>query len=326
MSFGEHLEELRSALIKAIAALAIGVLIGFLFANRVVAYIQTPLKQGLAEFRLTQASKKFNAYLAEREAAGDPIPKEQQEAARQLIEDKLLPRIWRVDPNDLATVLEANGIDAAELRAAEGLLPLTVYTPSIDDPRNQTIGTHVLDGFSVFVKAALLVGVIISSPATFYFLWSFIASGLYPHERNKVYLFLPFSLGLFLFGAAVAFFIALGYVLDTLFWFYLQLEIDPLPQIGQWLNFALLLPIGFGIGFQLPLVMLFLERIGIFKVEDYVENWRYGVLAIAIASMLLTPSDWQSMVLLGVPMVGLYFGGIALCRLWPRQQTPLDVS
>jgi sec-independent protein translocase protein TatC len=96
--------------------------------------------------------------------------------------------------------------------------------------------------------------------------------------------------------------------------------IDPDPRIDEWLSFVLLLPLGFGISFQLPLVMLFLERIGVFSVAAYVEKWRVAVLVIAVLSMLLTPADPGSMLLMAVPLIVLYFGGVLLCRFMPRRK------
>jgi sec-independent protein translocase protein TatC len=98
--------------------------------------------------------------------------------------------------------------------------------------------------------------------------------------------------------------------------------IDPDPRISDWLTFVLILPLGFGIGFQLPLVMLFLERIGIFNVAAYVKHWRISVLVICVLSMILTPSDPYSMILMAVPLVCLYFLGIAMCRMMARRTTP----
>lgn len=326
MSFGEHLEELRGVLIKSVLALLLSMVIGFIFANEVVKYIQSPLQAGLEDFRTKQALAEFDEYVERRRELGRPLSEEEIAAARVQAEEGLLPTSLWLSPAEAARMLALSGL---EIDLPEGdpevfskPLPFLFFLPISDDPRTRTIGTGIPDAFMVWVKAALLVGVVISSPAVFYFLWSFVASGLYQEERKYVYIFAPFSLGLFLFGAAVAFFLALGYVLDTLFWFYGWLEIDPTPRIGEWLNFALLLPLGFGLGFQLPLVMLFLERIGVFTVQQYQQSWRLGVLVICIASMLLTPSDWQSMVLLAAPMTALYFGGIALCKFMPRRTTP----
>ena len=71
--------------------------------------------------------------------------------------------------------------------------------------------------------------------------------------------------------------------------------------------------------------MLFLERIGVFTIRSYLDNWRVAVLVIAFISMLLTPADPTSMVLMGIPLIMLYFGGILLCHLMPRKVRPLMV-
>ena len=69
--------------------------------------------------------------------------------------------------------------------------------------------------FMIYMKASMVVGVILASPWIFYQIWSFVAAGLYPHERRYVHLFLPFSLGLFLAGAALAFFVVFEPVLRS---------------------------------------------------------------------------------------------------------------
>ena len=103
-----------------------------------------------------------------------------------------------------------------------------------------------------------------------------------------------------------------------------MLKIDPDPRIEYWLSFVLVLPLGFGISFQLPLVMLFLERIGIFTIKSYVSSWRVAVLVIFVIAMFLTPADPTSMILMAVPLTVLYFGGILMCMFMPRSRSPYD--
>jgi sec-independent protein translocase protein TatC len=156
-----------------------------------------------------------------------------------------------------------------------------------------------------------------------------VASGLYRHERYYVRVYLPISVLLFLAGASLAFCFVFQPVLRFLLNFNGMLGFNPTPQITDWLNFVLLVPLCFGISFQLPLVMLFLERIGIFTVNAYFSKWRIAVLAIALLSAMLAPSpDPYSMMLLAVPLTCLYFGGIYLCKYMPRRrstfETPVD--
>ena len=83
------------------------------------------------------------------------------------------------------------------------------------------------------------------------------------------------------------------------------------------MGFVLILPIGFGIGFQLPLVMLFLERIGIVDVDTYASQWRMAIVIIFVVSAILTPADPYSLLFLAIPLCLLYFGGLAICRWLP---------
>jgi sec-independent protein translocase protein TatC len=103
-------------------------------------------------------------------------------------------------------------------------------------------------------------------------------------------------------------------VLDYLLAFNEWLGLDPDPRISEWMSFVLVLPVGFGLGFQLPLVMLFLARIGIFDAAAYASQWRMAVLVICVVSALLTPADPYSMLFLAAPLCLLYFGGVAICR------------
>ena len=186
--------------------------------------------------------------------------------------------------------------------------------------RVQTLNAH--EAFMIWLKAAFICGFLFASPWVFYQVWVFVAAGLYSHEKKYVGVYLPLSLGLFLGGAALAFFFVFEPVLDFLFSFNRAMNIHPDPRISEWLGFVLFLPIGFGIAFQLPLVMLLLHRVGIMSVQTFLDKWRIAVLVICIVSMLLTPADPISMLLMAVPLVVLYFFGIVLAIWMPRIQNP----
>jgi sec-independent protein translocase protein TatC len=178
------------------------------------------------------------------------------------------------------------------------------------------------EGFIIWLKAGFVSGLIIASPYIFYQIWVFVAAGLYSHEKHFVHIFLPFSLVLFISGAALAFFFVFGPVLNFLFGFTRMLNIDPDLRISEVISFVLFLPLGFGIAFQLPLVMLFLNRIGVMSVEAFLEKWRIAILVIFVISMLLTPADPISMLLMATPLTALYFLGIVLCKWMPRSRNP----
>lgn len=198
-------------------------------------------------------------------------------------------------------------------------VPLFFWRDAKDDPRTQLSTLSQTEPFMVYMKAAFVVAFIVAGPWIFYQLWVFVAAGLYPHEKHYVYVFGPLSLGLFLLGVATAFLLVFQPVLYFLLQFNDMLGLYPEPRMNEFLGFVLILPLGFGVSFQLPLVMLFLERIGIFTVQTYLEKWRIAVLAICIISAFLTPADPWSMVFMSVPLCVLYGVGIGLCKYLPRK-------
>jgi sec-independent protein translocase protein TatC len=204
------------------------------------------------------------------------------------------------------------------------LHPIFLWRAIKDDPRFNLKSLSAQETFMIWLKAGFVFGAIVSSPWVLFQIWTFIGAGLYPHEKNYVYIFIPFSLVLFLSGAALAFFVVFQYVLQFLLDFNATMGIDPDPRISEWMSFVILMPLGFGISFQLPLVMLFLERIGILSIKLYTSKWRISVLVIATLSAVLTPGqDPYSMLFMFVPLVLLFFLGIGLCKWMPRNGSPL---
>ena len=348
MSFGEHLEELRSALFRAVIALAIGAAVGLIWGKDIVTAIQVPLKTALERYYEDKEIEHYHVRLKEQLAAGEELPPElkrvaempMEEARAEIIElmgeDKMIPKETFIHPGRLIRELKRHDdqafgglpdvpFDAVTIRRQD-MLRIYLWHPLKDDARISVKALNAQEAFMVYMKASLVAGAVIASPLIFYFLWNFVASGLYPHEKKYVHLFGPISLGLFVAGAALAFFVVFEYVLDFLFGINAWVKIDPDPRISEWIGFALLLPIGFGVSFQLPLVMLFLERIGVFSVPDYLEKWKIAVLVISIVSMLLTPADPMSMLLMAVPLTVLYFAGIGFCKYMPKRQGPFRDS
>ena len=317
MTFGEHLEELRTCLIRAAAGLAITVLAGFFVARPVVHLIEEPLRRALGDY-YSQRAIETAADWRPRTAGGPALPYSQDEIRDAVEKHGLSFELREVHADRLARVLGREPAEVGGERPAgfdtDALVPVLLWQPLSRDSRVSITTLSAQEAFGIYVKAALMVGVVLASPWIFYQLWTFVAAGLYRHERKWIWTFLPISIALFLAGVFIAFFFVFDFVLDYLLQFNAWLGLDPDPRISEWLGFVLILPIGFGLGFQLPLVMLFLERIGVFDVDAYVSQWRVAVLTIVVVAAILTPADPYSMLFLAVPLCLLYFGGVALCR------------
>lgn len=333
MSFGEHLEELRRALFKSIIALACGMAIGLLFGADIVDYVQGPLRKSLVEYYQKQDVAKQREYLEQQKAAGLPVPDDLTDAAEELAAAALVPHEYYVDPAELARALGAAhpelvvtppGAEATREGGAtpvvdrDELIRIQLYQPREDDLRLRVVELNVQAPFMIYMKASFVAGFILASPFIFYYIWEFIAAGLYSSERTYVYMYLPICLGLFLAGAALAYYFAFSPMLNFLFWFNEKMDVDPDIRLSEWMSLVVLMPLGFGLSFQLPLVMLLLQRIGIFTIANYVGKWRISIVIIAVLSMIMTPGgDIPSMMLMFVPLTFLYFLGILMCKYMP---------
>ncbi len=170
-----------------------------------------------------------------------------------------------------------------------------------------------LETLTIFFMVGLVSGLVVASPWVFYQGWAFVAAGLYRHERRYVKQYLPFSLGLFLSGVFLCFLFVLPVTLKFLLQFNVWLGVAPTLRLSEWMGFATILPLIFGVSFQTPLVMLFLERIGILTVEDFRSKRKIAILVITSPRHVLTPGqDPFSMLLLACPMILLYELGILL--------------
>jgi sec-independent protein translocase protein TatC len=340
MSFGEHLEELRRALFRSILALLAGFVVGLFIGMPLVDYIQEPLRRALIDYHHRRAEAKVRDWLEKEQAAGRSVPENLNEAAKEMVKRGGVPHEYLVDRDELAAALRELGLaagpeltppsgqaayDAETEESADALssstgdmIRLRLWEPLTQDAHLNTISTNSFEPMLVYFKAAFAAGLVLASPAIFYFIWQFVASGLYKSEKQYVHIYLPLSLSLFIVGAAIAYYFALDQMLTFLFWFHERMGIEPYPKLSDWIMTVVLMPLGFGVSFQLPLIMLLLERIGIFTVADYLRKWRIAVVVIAVASMVLTPSsDIGSMILMFVPLTGLYFVGIFMCRSMP---------
>jgi sec-independent protein translocase protein TatC len=219
--------------------------------------------------------------------------------------------------------------DEADPRAEA--IRIAVTSPAFNDLEyaidavTKPITLNVQEGFMIYLKVALVAGLIFAFPWIAYQLWLFVAAGLYEHEKRYIYIFLPISMVLFFGGALFCYFGVFPFVLDFLLRFNDYLGVTPQIRLSEWISFALLLPLMFGISFQLPLVMYFVERLGIVSVQAYREKRRLAILIIATMSMFLTPAEPMSMVMMMVPLILLYELGIYFCRLNPARN-PYEIS
>lgn len=220
------------------------------------------------------------------------------------------------------------------------LLPLRIsmeapllFSGAINDALNQIsarfglAALSIQEGIMAWFKVSMVCGLVVGCPWIFYQIWLFVAAGLYPHEKRLVNVYLPVSVGLFLTGVIICQVFVIPKAIEALLWFDEWVGMKPDLRFNEWLGFAIMMPVVFGISFQLPLVMMFMERIGILTVQMYKDHWKIAFFLIHVFAALITPSvDFISMELLALPMFGLYGLGILLCKLRPHDPSDLDLE
>ncbi len=309
MSFGEHLEDLRYRLIMAIFGLVVGLIITFIpplyLGPKVLAKMQEPAAEALRKHYEDDARRRQEIAKAEN-LKSPPIRVEY--SAAEFVEQLrgLAPNLSLPDPESLKDKTIAL-VQTARLDDAIGMSTKTAYVPS------GVVSLAPLEGITILFMVCTITGLVLTSPWVFYQIWAFVAAGLYRHEQHYVLKFLPFSLGLFLIGVFTCFFgvlpVTLGFLLELNVW----LNIEPSLRLSEWMSFATILPLVFGICFQTPLVMLFLERVGILTAADFRSKRKFAILIIVAAAAILTPGpDVFSQCMLAIPMIVLYELGILI--------------
>lgn len=184
-------------------------------------------------------------------------------------------------------------------------------------PVGKVVFTSPTDAFVARVTLTLYGGVLLALPVIIYQVWRFVAAGLKDNERKYIFLLAPFSLLFFLAGGLFAYFIMIPISLRFLLSFSSDF-IVPMITIKNYISFVGMMILAFGVVFELPLVLVFLTKIGIVTPQFLAEKRRHAIVFILIVSALLTPPDAVTQIIMSVPLVVLYEIGIMACRLTYR--------
>ena len=182
------------------------------------------------------------------------------------------------------------------------------------------IATSVVSPFMAPLKLSLIMAVFMAMPYVLYQIWSFVAPGLYKHERRFALPLIASSIVLFYVGVAFAYFI----VFPLMFQFLASttpVGVKMMTDIANYLDFVLLLFFAFGIAFEMPVAVVLLAATGLVKVEALQRNRGYVILGIFIVAAFLTPPDAISQSFMAVPMYLLYELGIVFARITQRRRT-----
>jgi sec-independent protein translocase protein TatC len=330
MGFLEHLDELRTRLIRCIIFVFIAASLSWIVSDRIYNFLARPVQKALG------------AAQQQREVPFDGLNGKVSTATLNSLKqnDKIrfvFPENTRLGPASIpagSSVVARVDKDSAgnmglftdePLTAGNEVVPKDVKLPvdlnkgyeKLADPNDKLIVTTALEPFAIYVKVSLYAAIAVSVPFILYQIWAFIVPGLYPHERKYVTPFVTLSSVFFVLGAATAYYVifppAAKYLLGLGEDFRLLLKAD------DYFDFIILLMLGMGLVAQMPAITYILARMGVVNARWMIKTWRISVIVILVLAAVISPTnDIPNMLLFALPMLVLYVISILVAAVAGR--------
>jgi sec-independent protein translocase protein TatC len=226
---------------------------------------------------------------------------------------------------------------AIVIGAGIGLLVSKHFITFIVQPMYKVLRSAGLEGnlyytspagyVSLVISLGLYLGIAIAMPYVLYQVWLFVAPGLFKHERNAAAGFLVSSMFLFLCGLAFGYFIMLPTTLKFLINFANEGPIKPLISINEYFDLTLMILLGLGLVFELPVLIFILSLFGIVTPKFLLKNFRYAMVIITLVACVVTPTpDATTMLVFMAPMILLYFLGVLVSYVVLRRKQAAAVA
>lgn len=306
--FLDHLEDLRWVLIKSLAALGVAIVVCLLAGDKVVWVLMRPLKH--TKVRVTPGVQTVDFRVGTNRMGSFTLP--------------LTP--------------EAPTAFGTNRQVAFQLLPVTVGTNVLLGMRPEPLPPEgvrrALDipvvnlgpasGFIVAFKVAIYAGVVVAAPFIFYFVIGYVFPALRLKEKKYASHGLFFGLGLFLLGVSFCYFILMPVALVASVQYSEWLGFSaPQWRAEEYISFVSKFMLGMGIGFELPVVVLTLVKIGVLNYRSLSSGRRYVIVINFILGAVLTTPEVITQVLMAIPLQVLYEICIWIAWYWERKERKL---
>ncbi len=179
--------------------------------------------------------------------------------------------------------------------------------------RKSLVSIEVTENVAIFMRVSMLSGVVLAMPVIVYQIVRFVLPGLTDREKRWLLLGVPFASLLFLSGVFFTWYVMLPTALPFLMGF---LGITTQVRPNNYFEFATSLMFWIGLAFEMPLVVMFLAKLGFVKASQLIQYWRYAAVAMAVVAAVVTPTvDPINMSLVMLPLGGLYVISIVLAKI-----------
>ncbi len=301
-SFLEHLEDLRWVLIKTLVALAVGMLICLVGANFVVTILKWPLERARLSYPGT--NQIATVYYGTNKLGTFHLSTE-QEAKLNLSTNRFVT--VEVEPQWVGTNQVLGWRVNPDPRLADAAQQLKI----------DLINLGPVGGFIVALQVALYGGSVLAAPFIFYFILAFIFPALRMREQKYVRLGLFFGGGLFLAGVSFCYFALMPLALGVSQSYSNWLGFSAFQwRAEEYISFVCKFMIGMGLGFELPVVLLTLVKIGVLNYRRLRAMWRYMIVIVLVLGGVLTTPEVITQVMMAVPLYLLYEISVWIAWYW----------
>ena len=185
--------------------------------------------------------------------------------------------------------------------------------------------TNYVEPLMVYLKVALYGGIFAAAPWVLYQLWLFIAPGLYKREKRVVIPFLGFGTLLFYAGAAFCYFLVMPAAFPAMAAIASDAALRPMLTMSETLSLVLAMLLGFGVVFELPVVIAFLSMIGLVSAETLAKHRRIAIIVNVTVAAVITPTgDPLNLAMMAVPMILFYEVGVIAARILGKKKSGAD--
>jgi len=183
------------------------------------------------------------------------------------------------------------------------------------------IYTSAIEPMMVYIKVAIYGGVFVAAPWILYQLWQFIAPGLYKKEKRVVVPFLFWGTLLFYGGAAFCYWLVMPAAFPAMLAIASDASLTPMLSISEQLGLVMAMLLGFGVVFEVPVIIAFLAMIGLVSAEFLSKYRRHAIVVNTLLAAVITPTgDPFNLALMAIPMCLFYEVGIVLARILGKKR------
>lgn len=316
LTLWDHLRELRKRVLLAAYGLVVGMAAVGYWVGPLVDRLMAPVLDALKPPVMSQAGKAALQLAAQAKGLAPTAQAALQECASQ-------PVVSEAAKGVLAQLAAAASVPQA---LADALAECAAM-PSVVEPAKKLVYTSAIEPMMVYIKVAMYGGIFAAAPWILFQLWQFIAPGLYKKERRIVVPFLFFGTLLFYAGAAFCFFLVMPAAFPAMLQFASTGTMVPMLSISEQLSLVMAMLLGFGVVFEVPVIIAFLSMVGLVTADWLARYRRYAIIFNVTAAAIITPTgDPLNLALMAVPMIVFYEVGIILARILGKKRPAAEAA